>query len=62
MRGEPWHVYPEIFLRYAENAWKLSMFSGAELYVSSEKTYGLRVENIKSCSMFLVLCDGLWKR
>jgi len=40
--GEPWHVYPEIFLRYAENAWKLSMFSGAELYVSRPENVGFR--------------------
>lgn len=42
VRGEPWHVYPEIFLRYAENAWKLSMFSGAELYVSRPENVGFR--------------------
>lgn len=35
-------MYLEIFLRYAENAWKLSMFSGAELYVSLPENVGFR--------------------
>lgn len=49
MRGEPWHVYPEIFLGYAENAWKLSMFSGAELYVSRSENVGFCTEKPMVC-------------
>lgn len=49
MRGEPWHVYPEIPLRYAENAWKFSMSSVAELYVS-------RPENVGFCTGKPMVC------
>ncbi|WP_462342568.1 hypothetical protein [Phocaeicola plebeius] len=40
---------PTTFLGYAENAWKLSMFSGAELYVSRSENVGFCTGKPMAC-------------